>query len=179
MSSCDDLLERIAACPAGAAGWREFEETCTELLAHLFVPPLQGPRIQARTLSGVERRDAIFANREFDISVTWGKLFFELAARLVLVEFKNYDKTEIGGDEIDQTRSYIRKHWGRFAIMCCNKSPGPTANVRRNTIFSDSGHVILFLLPNHLQEMCDLKTRGADPADLLVDLVEEFYLQHE
>ena len=73
----DELVIRINKCPPGNKGWREFEDICIETLTYLFVPPLLPPRIQTRTLSGVDRRDAVFPNRNFDLSNNWGKLFNE------------------------------------------------------------------------------------------------------
>lgn len=52
-------LARLRACPRGDAGWREFEDACTDILQHLFVPPLEPPHIQARRLGGTEVRDAL------------------------------------------------------------------------------------------------------------------------
>jgi hypothetical protein len=40
-------------------------------------------------------------------------------------------------------------------------------------------NLILFLTKDHLKEMLFIKERGEDPGDLIVDLVERFYLQHE
>jgi hypothetical protein len=39
--------------------------------------------------------------------------------------------------------------------------------------------VILFLTPDGIKEIVYIKERGEDPADLIMDMVEEFYLQHE
>jgi len=179
MSDLEDLLRRIRICPAGKAGWREFEDGCTELLSRLFVPPLRPPRIQARSLSGIDRRDAVFPNREFDSRSRWGQLQHELTARMVLIEFKNYDSEEIGKDEVDQIQNYLTEPMGRLAILCCNKMPHDSAFIRRNSIFSRDKKVILFLTPDDLQRMCFIKERSEDPADEIVDLVETFYLQHE
>jgi hypothetical protein len=176
----DEMLSRLSTCPVGANGWREFEDVCIELLTYLFVPPLQPPRIQARTHSGIDRRDAVFANRNFDAQSSWGLLLRELGARMILFEFKNYDHTEIGKEEVDQTRNYLTATMGRLAVLCCSKEPCEAARIRRNSIYSsDEKKVILFLTPDHLREMCFIRERGEDPADLIVDLVEEFYLQHE
>ncbi len=109
----------------------------------------------------------------------WAKLFVELGARIILCEFKNYDKSEVGKEEIDQTKSYIRPHWGRLALMVCNKKPNDSAHIRRNTIFSDSKIVVLFITPDQLKEMLYMKERGEDPAHFILDLVEMFYIQHE
>jgi hypothetical protein len=180
MPPSDALLARLDACPAGAAGWHEFEDACVAILEYLFVPPLRKPRVQNRTYSGIDRRDAVFGNRQFDGIGAWAHLYKELDARLVLVEFKNYGAETVGKDEVDQTRNYLTKAMGRLALLCCNKLPDESAHIRRNVVFSsDEKKVILFLLPHHMREMCYIKERDEDPADLIVDLVEDFYLQHE
>lgn len=173
------LRQRLQVCPAGHGGWREFEDACIEALRFLFVPPLTEPIIQARTYSGVDRRDAVFPNRNIDAPNNWGHLYRELQARMLLCEFKNYDAEEVGKDETNQTRNYLTQPMGKLAIMCCRKMPNHAAHIKRNTIFSEDGKVILFVTVEHLCEMVFIKERGEDPSDLIMDMVERFYLQHE
>jgi hypothetical protein len=173
------IRRRLLACPAGPAGWREFEDAALEALECLFVPPLTRPVVQPRTYSGIDRRDAVFPNRNLDGGGHWTHLLQELSARMVLVEFKNYDSEDIGKDEVNQTRNYLTRPMGKLAILVTNKPPGDAAHVKRNTIFSEDGKVILFVTRQQLIEMLDIKERGEDPADLIMDAVERFYLQHE
>ena len=179
MTAVADLRLRLRNCPAGHAGWKDFEDACIDTLRFLFVPPLKEPVVQPRSYSGIDRRDAVFPNRNLDATNNWGHLFRELGARLVLVEFKNYDLTGIGKDEVNQTRNYLTKPMGRLAIMCCNRAPDHDAHIKRNTIFSEEQKVILFVTSDHLIEMLAIKERGEDPSDLILDLLERFYLQHE
>ncbi|WP_437644275.1 hypothetical protein [Sorangium sp. So ce362] len=179
MTPASILRQRIKHCPPGRPGWREFENICIEALRFLFVPPLHEPHIQPRSYSGIDRRDAVFPNRNIGSSNTWGQLYTELAARMILFEFKNYDSEEIGKEETNQTRNYLTAPMGRLAIMCCNKIPDRAAHIKRNTIFSEERKVILFLTRDHFLEMLAIKERGDDPSDLIMDLVERFYLQHE
>lgn len=179
MSLSAALRTRLRLCPAGKDGWREFEDACVEALKYLFVPPLQLPISQARSYSGIDRRDAVFPNRNYETTNNWGRLYFELEARLVLFEFKNYDKTEIGKEETNQTRNYLTKPMGRLAILCCNKLPNDAAHKKRNSIYSEDGKVILFITIDDLEEMLYIKDRGDDPSDFIMDVVERFYIQHE
>ncbi len=179
MSQIIDLVNRLDNCPTGARGWREFEDICIEILEFLVVPPLVRPIIQTRTYSGTNRRDAVFPNRNFDEKHGWGLLLRELEARMVLFEFKNYEKTEIGKDEVIQTDNYLTDPMGRLAIMICSKIPDNSAYIRRNTIFSRHRKVIIFVTKEHLKEMLFISERGEDSCDLIVDIVERFYLQHE
>lgn len=179
MTEAQDFRHRLEGCPAGRDGWKEFEDACVETLRFLFVPPLTDPIIQPRTFSGIDRRDAVFPNRNMDALNNWGHLYKELNARMILFEFKNYDADDIGKDEVNQTRNYLTQPMGRLAVMCCNCSPNQAAHIKRNTIFSEEGKVILFLMRDHLIEMLFIKERGDDPSDLIMDMVERFYLQHE
>lgn len=98
---------------------------------------------------------------------------------MVLFEFKNYDKQQVSKDEVNQTRNYLSPALGRLAIICCNEMPDKAAHIKRNTIYSEEKKVILFLTRKQLIEMLFIKERGEDPSDLIMDLLERFYLQHE
>lgn len=63
MSEETRLKKALDDCPAGKAAWKQFEDICTEILEYLFCPPLEKPMEQARTYSGVNRRDMVFPNR--------------------------------------------------------------------------------------------------------------------
>jgi hypothetical protein len=175
----EELVNRLSVCPKGKKGWREFEDVCIDILRFLFVPPLRNPRIQPRTLSGTERRDAIFANRNMDTSNIWGQLRAELNARFIVFEFKNYKKQKLTATEVDQLRNYLTGTIGNLGIICSTQPPSKTALKRRNTVFTREEKVILFLTSDDMKEMVYIKERGEDPADLIMDMVEEFYLQHE
>jgi hypothetical protein len=173
------LRQLLSNCPPGRPGWQQFEEVALAALCHLLVPPLAAPRVQERTLSGIDRRDAVFPNRVTDTQQPWGLLRHDHDARLVLVEFKNYGKDEIGKDEVDQTRLYMKPAMGGLSIMVCNKPPHRSALERRNQVFNQEKKVILFLTTNHLHEMLDIKDRDGDPSVFILDAVDSFLLQHE
>ena len=174
-----ELRQRLVECPLGRSGWKQFEEVCIDTLSFLFVPPLNEPIIQARSYSGIDRRDAVFPYRNIETGNNWGLLYNELDARMILFEFKNYDKEEIGKEEINQIRNYMNQPMGRLGIICCNREPNEAAYIKRNSIFSQDKKVILFVTVEHLKEMILIKERGEDPSDLIMDLIEEFYVQYE
>ena len=74
-----------------------------KILKYLFSPELAEPKRQARSYSGIDRRDAIFPNRNLTGENNWGHIYRELGARLIVFEFKNYDTSEIEKDEVIQT----------------------------------------------------------------------------
>jgi hypothetical protein len=179
MTTVVELIDKLDSCPQGMSGWNEFEDICIEILCYLFVPPLTNPIIQNRTYSGINRRDAVFPNRNFTSENPWAHLLKELKARLILFEFKNYDSTEIGKEEVNQTLNYMTGPMGNLAILCCSKKPERSAHIRRNSIFSEHKKAILFITKDEIKELLYIKERGNDPADLILDLLELFYLQHE
>jgi hypothetical protein len=135
--------------------------------------------VQSSSFRGLDRRDAIFPNRITDTALPWGLLRADYDARLILVEFKNYDAEEIGKDEIDQTRNYLKRSMGRLAIVCCNKPPHASAYLRRNSVYTEDAKIILFLTSGNLFEMLDMKDRGDDPSAFILDAVDEFLVKHE
>ena len=184
MSKETDLAKALDDCPVGNAGWKQFEDICTEILEYLFMPALEKPIEQAHTYSGVNRRDMVLPNRNIEEGNTqaeknWHLLYRELDARMILFEYKNYNATEIGHEEVIQSANYLTQPMGRLGIIVGSKLPNESAHRQRNTIYSNQHKVILFLTKDHLKEMLDIKLRGEEPSNLIVDLVELFYIQHE
>lgn len=184
MSKERDLVRALDACPVGRAGWKQFENISTEILEYLFTPPLGKPIEQAHTYSGVNRRDMVFPNRNIDEGKTsaeknWHLLYSELDARMVLFEYKNYDVTEIGHEEVIQSANYLTKPMGRLGIIVGTKLPNESAHRQRNTIYTNQQKIILFMTKEHLKEMLFMKERGEEPSNLIVDLEELFFIQHE
>lgn len=179
MSKSFKLIEKLYSCPCGIAGWKQFEDICLEILCYLFVPPLSNPIIKQRTYSGIDIRDAVFPNHNYTSNNHWANLLEELNARLVLFEFKNYDSSKIGKEEVNQARNYLTKRMGRLAILCCSKKPNKSAHTQRNKILNEEDKVILFMTKDDLKEMLLIKERDEDPADLIMDMVDQFYLQQE
>lgn len=173
------LRRALDSCPPGKSGWQQYETSALEALSYLFVPPLSCPHEQQRTYWGIDRRDAVFPNRITDTDNPWGLLRHDHDAKLIPVEFKNYDGAEIGKEETDQTRNYLKTSMGRLAIICSNKPPSESAYRRRNTIYTEEKKVILFLTNDKLKEMLDIKDRGDEPANLILDSVDYFLIRHE
>jgi hypothetical protein len=170
------LIERLTHCLPGKQYWREYERVCTEILSSVFVPPLKPPREQARTWSGLERRDALFSLR--GVGEGWEELRREFEANFLLCEFKNYSEP-IGKDEVNQTRNYLKSTVGRIGAIFSRKGFDDGARRMRNSIYAEEQKVILFFEDKHLIEFLQLKSAGQDPLDLVQDAIEEFYISYE
>lgn len=184
MIQINELLREIDDCPVGREGWAQFEEICTRVLEFLFVPPLTRPNRQLRTYSGVNRRDAIFPNRNItntgiENCLNWHHLYVELNARFILFEFKNYNSKLLSHEEVNQTRNYLVSAIGKLGIIISTRDPEDSAIRQRNIAYTQEGKVIIFLKREHLKEMLAMKERNEDPSDLIMDMIELFYIQHE
>jgi hypothetical protein len=65
-----------------------------------------------------------------DVHSIRGQLRQELSARMVLVEFKNYEGA-IEKEEVDQTRNYLTSTVGKFGMVISRNKPAPQALLRR------------------------------------------------
>ena len=170
------LTERLAQCKPGWDDARLYEEICTEILTEVLVPPFKPPRIQARTLKGLERRDALFSLR--GVKQSWEEIREEFAANFLLCEFKNltelFDK-----DEVNQTRNYLKDTIGKIGIIFSRKGASESAMRMRNTIYSQERKVILFFEDRHLVELLQMKEAGRNPLDLIQDAIEDFFISYE
>lgn len=171
-----ELVRRLSEIHMGPKAWRDFEIVCTRILSESFVPPLKPPREQARTWSGLERRDALFSLR--GAKDGWEALRNEFDANFLLCEFKNYTDP-FGKDEVNQTRNYLKRTIGRLGAIFSRKGPDEGAKKMRNAVFAEETKVILFFDDNHLGEFLRLKAAGQSPLDLLQDAIDEFYVSYE
>ncbi|MGY1844444.1 hypothetical protein [Modestobacter sp. SYSU DS0875] len=98
---------------------------------------------------------------------------------MVVFEFKNYAADPVGKDEVNQTRNYLTRTIGRLGIVISRTGFDGGAHIKRNSAFSEEGKVILLLTIKDIEEMLYMKERGEDPADLIMDAVERFYVEYE
>ena len=165
-------------CPEGMKGWKTYENICTTILNYLFVPPLKKPKIQSRTESGLEIRDALYPNR--CDHPNWQFIRSDYDAKYVLVEFKNYstnkDGSEIDKDVVNQVRNYLKQTIGRIALVCSKKKPNSSGIEAQKQAYIEDKKLILFINNEHLIEMLMRKYRNEDPSDVILDLIDEFNL---
>lgn len=171
-----DLIERLKQCQPGKQDCYKYEDVCIEILTKVFVPPLKSPKIQARTLNGLERRDTLFSLR--GTKQDWEEIRQEFEANFLLCEFKNY-VASFNKDEVNQTRNYLRKDIGRLGIIFSRKGASESAKSMRNSVYSQERKVILFFEDQHLIELLRMKETGQNPLDLIQDAIEDFLISYE
>lgn len=176
LTKINKMISNLKDCPEGKEGWKDYENICIEILNYLFVPPLKKPRIQSRTESGLDIRDALYPNRCDHID--WQIIRSDYDAKYILVEFKNYS-TNKEGSEIDkevvyQAKNYLKKTIGRIAFICSKKKPNGSGIEAQKQAFIEDNKLILFLNNEHLIEMLMRKYRTEEPLDIITDLIDEF-----
>ena len=171
-----NYINRLKSCPEGSMGWKEYEDICIEILNHLFVPPLKEPKIQSRTESGIDIRDAVYPNR--GNHENWGFIRNDYEAKYIIFEFKNYSLKENGIDidkhVVNQVRNYLKHTIGRIGFVCSKKKPTPSAFEARKQAFIEDKKLILFLNNEHLIDMLMKKYKNEEPSDVIVDMIDEF-----
>ncbi len=177
LNEIDKLIKRLRNCPSGRVGWKKYENICIDILKFLFVPPLKLPKIQSRTESGIDIRDAIFPNRSSNEN--WRFIREDYAGKYILFEFKNYTADtglDLGKDEVNQVKNYLYHTIGRIGIICSPKRPSTNGIFARKMAYIEEKKLILFLTNEDLTEMMMKKYMGEDPSDIIVDLIDEFNL---
>lgn len=178
LDTINRLVSRLKDYLEGQKGWKDYENICIDVLNYLFVPPLKHPKIQSRTESGLDIRDALYPNRCDHHN--WKVIRTDYDAKYILFEFKNY-RIEDGGSEIDksvvnQVRNYLKQTIGRIGFVCSRKKPTSSAFEARRQSYIEEKKIILFLCDQHLIEMLMRKYRKEEPSDIIMDLIDEFNL---
>jgi len=178
LTKINNMSSDLKDCPEGKEGWKDYENICTKILNYLFVPPLKKPKIQSRTESGLEIRDALYPNR--CDHPNWQIIRIDYDAKYVLVEFKNYSTnkygSEINKEVVNQVKNYLKQTIGRIALVCSKKKPNSSGIEAQKQAYIEDKKLILFINNEHLIEMLMRKYRDEDPSDVILDLIDEFNL---
>lgn len=176
LEEIQNFIKKLEKCPAGFEGWKNYEDICIEIFNYLFVPPLSLPKIQSRRESGIDIRDALYPNR--CENENWKFIRNDYDAKYILFEFKNFslDGNEVDKEVVNQIRDYLKKTIGKFGIICSRKEPVRSALEKRKDSFIEDGKMIIFITSDHIKEMLMKKYRDEDPADVIMDLIDEFNL---
>ncbi len=171
-----NVAERLRKCKPGQEDWRGYEDICIDVLTEAFVPPLKRVEPQARTESGLERRDALLPL--LGAKEGWEEISQKYDAHFLLCEFKNYvDPIDKG--EVNQAANYLKRHIGRIGIIFSRIPPSPSALHMRRSVYADERKLILFFEDEHLLELLKLKEAGQNPLQLIQDAILNFLLKYE
>jgi hypothetical protein len=148
---CNRLIEKLKKCKPGRANWKNYEDTCIQIVRFLFVPPFKNVYEQSRTESGDTKRDAVLPNNQYD--GFWQCLRQEFECKHVICEFKNY-LTQASKDQLNQLRLYLsRPTIGRFVLLFIRKPPSRQLLEARRRAYEEHKILILILDDKVVEEM--------------------------
>ena len=167
------LLRKLDRCPRGRTHWRQFQDICTEILVHLFVPPLEEPFKESRTKRGHQRRDLLFPI-PYDASRFWAYIKSKYNAEFLVVDAKNYSKP-IRADPVVKVANYLgEKRLGNFALILSRLPPHESAQHACEQLWRDDGKMILPLCDADLKQMMGFKEKDIEPERLIDKRIKEF-----
>lgn len=164
------LLRRLQTCSAGKKMWREYESLIKDTFSYLFVPPLDNPEVQRRTIDGLEIRDLIFPNHAED--GFWKEIKTEYKGSYVVIEVKNKEKPN-QKDALQLSDYLNEKHLGLFGILVSRKLNKPLEEKRRD-FYSNDRKMIVLLDDTDIEKMILKKSRNEKPEDIIKRLIDTY-----
>jgi hypothetical protein len=117
VSKEDIMIQKLSNCPTGYGSSRQFESICTNILSHLFSPPLLPAKQSSRTEEGRQIRDIIIHIRHGVENGFWYWIQLYYQAIAIIVECKNYNDV-VPSTEITITSQYFNQHrLGNFGLL--------------------------------------------------------------
>ncbi|WP_294093342.1 hypothetical protein [uncultured Cetobacterium sp.] len=168
------LLESIEP---GREEFLKYEQTCIEILKHLFFEDLALWKYQEKTNEDLYRYDMICkiksnTNKEF-----WNIIEDYFKTKYIIFEFKNYSE-KISQKEIIITEKYLYKQALRgVAIIISRKGLNENAEKVKRGILRESGKLIIDLNDEDLKKMIKISEEGGLATDYLSEKLDELLIK--
>ena len=174
------LIQRLKDCKPGTASSREYENICEDVLRYLFEANyFNRLTSQHKTADKHFRMDLIGSlkisqNNDESMHPLWQMLVQHYNSHFVVFEFKNYS------EKIDQNLIYITEKYlfnaalRNVAFIISRKGFSDAAKFAAAGCLKEHGKLILDVSQDDLIKM--LESPGDNPADLLLEIMEDFLL---
>lgn len=167
-----ELQERLDALPSGRTGWAAYEELCLEIANFIFRPACRRIYAQARTGSGLQRRDLVIPNTSS--GTFWRSVREQLGAKNLVIELKNLSSRPSGG-VLNQLRVYLDKPTiGKFGMLWVRRTDGGTWAQAQRDAYAERGHLILVMDDRSLRDAMLCRAFFGTVDLLLEDLKVQF-----
>lgn len=168
------LQAELAGTACGPGSWKVYQDLVGEILAHLFCPPLNVPRLELPNSSKVNRRDIVIAN--YASSGFWFLLRTEYSAHHVVVDAKN-SCSPVSKKDVLQLANYLNAHGaGLFGIIACRSGEKRSAEVTRREQWIIHRKLILVLTDTDFDQMLTLGGGVGSADEVLRQQIEDFRL---
>ena len=173
------LIKEMELCQAGNPMARKYEILCHKLLKNIFSDDLALWKEQQKSNSELYRFDLLCRIKDRNQKTFWSILEKYFNSKYVIFEFKNYSDT-VTQKEIYTTEKYLySKALRSVGIMIAANGYNDNARWAAKGCLRENGKLILLLETKDLVEMNILKDRQEDPADYLLDKLDELLLALE
>ncbi len=167
----EKLIERLVACKSGARHFSQYEEICADAIGYLFRTEFLKIKTQHTTKDKLFRMDMICSLK--GTSEFWKLLIRHYNSRFVVFEFKNFSQ-KVDQNFIYTTEKYLFGAALRsVAVILSRKGFSAHAADAADGCLKESGKLILGLNDDDLIAMLRKKDAGEEPADYLLDVLEE------
>ena len=177
--SYHEKIQKIDNCPTGKKSSLEFEELCCDTLKYILSDDLTLWKQQKKSNSDLYRFDLLCRIKDDNHKSFWtiAEQFFH--SKYIIFEFKNY-RGKITQKEIYTTEKYLySKALRSIGVIISANGADNNATWAAKGVFRETGKLILLLDKNDLKEMCRLKKNNDDPANFLMEKLDELLSELE
>lgn len=170
----DILIDRLKRCKTGKSYVTEYENICKDIIIHLFADCFNRIKSQCCTRDGLFRMDIVCALK--DAGSFWRLIRHHYNSHFIVFECKNYEGM------LDQNLVYTTEKYlfsaalRNVTIIISRKGFSPNASLAAEGCLKEHGKLILSVTDKDLIQMLKKKIAGEDPADYLIDRLEETLL---
>lgn len=170
----DILIDRLKRCKTGKSYATEYENICKDIIIHLFADCFNRIKSQCCTRDGLFRMDIVCALK--DAGSFWRLIRHHYNSHFIVFECKNYEGV------LDQNLVYTTEKYlfsaalRNVTIIISRKGFSPNASLAAEGCLKEHGKLILSVTDKDLIQMLKKKIAGEDPADYLIDRLEETLL---
>lgn len=169
--TAEKLVRRLRACDPGQKYATQYEDICADIIKFLFLERFNKLRTQCRTKDGLFRMDMVCAVKE--AGSFWGLIRHHYNSHFIVFECKNYGR-KLPQELIYSTEKYLFNAALRnVSIMISRKGFSKNAALAADGCLKEHGKLILDITDDDLVKMIHKKVAGEDPADYLIDRLED------
>lgn len=175
----NSLIKEMELCQAGRPKFTKYEKLCYKLLKNAFSDDLALWREQQKSNKDLYRFDLLCRIKDGNQKTFWSILERYFNSKYVIFEFKNYSE-KITQKEIYTTERYLyAKALRSVAIIVSANGYEENAYWAAKGSLRENGKLIMLFDTKDLIEMNKMKIEQEDPANYLLDRLDDLLLNLE
>ena len=166
------FINELNSLNSGHEYWSAFQKLTSDILEHLFCPPLETPRYEHTDSDKKNRRDMIFENS--CESGFWRSIRDTYRAFYIVVDAKNYSNA-LKKSQIIEIAHYLKPYGcGMFGIAVSRKGASSSAEHAIKEQWIGNKKMIVSLSDSDLKEMLQIKESGGNAEQLIRRKISDF-----